>query len=312
MPATLRRNISSCYLRGFPSTIPSLFRRFLVRGTLVSPMTTQPLSLDNGNGLLTIKRLPAVVEVREVPLTSPTAEWSQERAHGLAEFVGNFDNESLDTSRALLTGLGLERPRSGEGRLIKKRPGRPRIRRRSSFSSINGEVVYGQSDSDQRRDQTGASFVTVHKLGRLGRKDDVAASLRPESTNIPTPRPRPLGTFSSQPWLPLSPLTSQSLTTPCGVVPPLTPPEDLDSFDWGTPLHISPEEGIRTVMNADDRSSRQHHEQTRPSSTSRPSEIRMPDRSNMNQDESSRSNWLGRACLHLRKRPPFCLSSETH
>ncbi|EXJ82899.1 hypothetical protein A1O3_06715 [Capronia epimyces CBS 606.96] len=115
---------------------------------------------------------------------------------------------------------------------------------------------------------------------------DHAAARNSVSTNIP------IRAFASHPW-------AQSLAASCGGLPPLTPPEDLDAFDWDTPLYFNPEKGLRKVMNVEDRSSRQDQDQTRPSPTSRPSEIQMPARSNMNQDESTRSNWLGRACQQL-------------
>ncbi|EXJ87725.1 hypothetical protein A1O1_04650 [Capronia coronata CBS 617.96] len=273
-------------------------------------MTSQPLSLDNALHT-TSKRLSAVVQICEVPVTSPTVEWPDATAHGLVEVVGNVGSESLDKSRALWAGLNLDRPRIGEGQLTKKRPSRPRIRRRSSSSSVEGEFVEGQDYcrqrlpsyktlSQSRSVDNAASFPRKDDWRRPGHNGHAATTTRnPPSTGIPIPRASPLGAFAPQPWIQSYPLTAQSLSTSCGVVAPLTPPEDLDAFDWDTPLHLSPEEGVRTVMNVNDRSSRQHHNQARANSTSRPSGIQMPDRSNMNEDEANRSNWLGRACQQL-------------
>lgn len=115
------------------------------------------------------------------------------------------------------------------------------------------------------------------------------------STSLPL-QPRPV----AQSWPLHSRLNLASLNGPCGIVGPLTPPEDLDSFKWESSEEIQSSEGVRTVSDVDQgRPNRQSHSESRPRSTSRPSEIQMPDRSNLAQDAPSRSDWLGRACQHL-------------
>ncbi|OAP59316.1 hypothetical protein AYL99_06614 [Fonsecaea erecta] len=107
------------------------------------------------------------------------------------------------------------------------------------------------------------------------------------------------GSLPTHGWFCPSPFLGQVLSGPCGIVPPLTPPEDLDSFKWETPSQTDSSEGVQTASNVGGGSANQRQNQPRTSSTSRPSEIRMPEPSNMARDESSRTNWLERACQHL-------------
>ncbi|KIX99914.1 uncharacterized protein Z520_04551 [Fonsecaea multimorphosa CBS 102226] len=111
-------------------------------------------------------------------------------------------------------------------------------------------------------------------------------------TNLPGPLPAPGCFYPSQ-------FLGQVLNGTCGIVPPLTPPEDLDSFKWETPSQTDSSGGVQTASNVEGRSANQRQNQPRTSSTSRPSEIRMPEPSNMAGDEPSRLNWLERVCQHL-------------
>ncbi|OQV07934.1 hypothetical protein CLAIMM_12287 [Cladophialophora immunda] len=115
-------------------------------------------------------------------------------------------------------------------------------------------------------------------------------------TAAPIHVPGPLSTHG---WYYPSQFLGQVLNGPCGIVPPLTPPEDLDSFKWETPSQTGSSGGVHTASNVEGGSANQRQTQPRTSSTSRPSEIRMPEPSNMARDEPSRSNWLERACHHL-------------
>ncbi|KAL2431403.1 hypothetical protein ABEF95_007843 [Exophiala dermatitidis] len=271
-------------------------------------MTTQPLPLDDG--LLTIpKRLSTVIQIKEVPLASPTMEWPEETSQSFVEVVGKSGSETWDSQRSW-AGFCLNRPRSGEGWLAKERPSKRFTRRRSSLSSIDGETGDGPDNFYPRRRplltlphygsvDNAVSSDRHQRMPRSEHKDDVSAACIPVSTSISIPGAGPLGAFGSQPWLHSSPLTAQSLAASCGVVPPLTPPEESASFNWEAPSFFDSEEGVRTVMDVAGRSARNNHAPNSSNATSRPSEIQMPARSDLNPDETGRSNWLGRACQHL-------------
>ncbi|KIX03152.1 uncharacterized protein Z518_06703 [Rhinocladiella mackenziei CBS 650.93] len=274
-------------------------------------MTSQPLSQDD-EVLAVPQNLPVALHVQEASLTSPTEGRSREDTRGVIEVVEKIEHGLMDSSRSVFAGLGLKRSRSGDGQGAgAQRLARPIIRRRSSsLGSVEGKTMKREDCLVQRRPplklphfrsfNVPAWFVREQRIRRL------EASNRSPSGNLP-PIPIPpasrlysLGPWASHSWPCPSRLIAQSLNGPCGIVPPLTPPEDLDPFKWDLPLQTEPDQGVHTESDVErDRAQSPPHSQPRPSSTSRPSEIRMPERSDIGQDEPSHSNWLGRACLHL-------------
>lgn len=277
-------------------------------------MTSQPLLLQNG--LLAVpKERPVVVQINEVPLASPRDEWSKEATHGVLEMVGKIDPGWLDSSESMLERLNLKRPPSGGGgggAHDLKRALRPSLRRRSSsVGSIDGNILkHGDLIRETRPSRDNPLFqrghsapcARHHRTFRDEKTQPMRASARRETSAVAVAPSIPLGPLKLPSWPFPSQGLAQALNRSCGVVPPLTPPEDLDTFKWDTPLQIEPSQGVRTAPNNEQSGARgQTHSQPRPSSTSRPSEIQMPEPANMAQDESSRSNWLGRACQHLGK-----------
>ncbi|ETI25594.1 hypothetical protein G647_02368 [Cladophialophora carrionii CBS 160.54] len=271
-------------------------------------MTTQPLSLDDGLPAIS-KRLP-VVQVQELPLCTPIREQGDEITYGVVEVVGKSVDGLDESSKIMLMGMGLKRPYSG-GEHDGHRISRPEIRRRSSSIGSPEGVKMDHQDHDSQEQL----FVRLHKTRSVDtaksfevkiEKDKQRASRRDLVRNGPLPSeqaalPSLLGPLPPRGWYHPSQFLGQALNGPCGIVAPLTPPDDLDSFKWESPFHTQFAEAIRTVPNVEQsrRQGQGQHNQTRTSSTSRPSEIQMPEPSDMAGGDSSRPNWLGRACQKL-------------
>ena len=249
-------------------------------------------------------------------MCSPTKEECERVSHGVIEIVGKSEYALVNGSEVWSEGLNLKRPYSGCGH-DRKGPLRPVVRRRSSsLGSLEGGNIE-QDFLGQREHSTGIyktrsvdagdSFMANARRSRhegnlrdalknrLGSRDHTAA---PASLLGPLPAPG---------WYPQSQVLPQALNGPGGILPLLTPPEDLDSFKWNSPAQTESIDGVRTASDVNQtRSQDQTQSHLRTSSSSRPSGIQMPERSNMAGDESGRSNWLGRASQHLGKR------NETH
>lgn len=276
-------------------------------------MNSQPPLLDNALPTLA-KRLP-VIQVQELPLSSPTGENNQEITFGLVEVVGKAPDVLIDSSKFLLEGLKLKRPYSGggdddDGVHGRNTTSRPQVRRRSSsFGSIDANIVEYESRIARKErfvglhktrsvDSAGVVVAKSQKHGGRNVSDDVLGDQRPTLQHSAAPI-NLLGPLPERGWFHASQLPGYALNGLSGIVAPPTPPEDLDSFKWGSPSHANPGPGVRTASTLQQSSSHSRPQEQRPSSASRPSEIRMPEPSNMAQDESSRSNWLGRASQHL-------------
>ncbi|EXJ67877.1 uncharacterized protein A1O5_09224 [Cladophialophora psammophila CBS 110553] len=190
----------------------------------------------------------------------------------------------------MLDGLGLKRPYSDSGQ-EQKQTSRPKPRRRSSsLGSLEGinmglEDCFGRREQPARiyktrsSDAAGPFIARVEKQRHEGIHQDMVRN-RPafsDMTAAPAKLPGPLPTHG---WFHPSQFLGQVLNGPCGIVPPLTPPEDIDSFKWETPAQTDASGGVQTASNVDQ-------------------EIRLPEPSNMARDESSRSNWLERVSQHL-------------
>ncbi|KIW84126.1 hypothetical protein Z517_03373 [Fonsecaea pedrosoi CBS 271.37] len=271
-------------------------------------MTSQPLSLDNGVATV-FKPQPVVVRIQELSLCLSSGDRCDESTQGVVKVFGKSRDGLRNGSRSMLDGQGLKRPDDdiGQGQQRTTRP-KPR-RRSSSLGSLEGFSV-GHDDYFSRRIQSASIYKT--------RSSDAAGPLMARSekekhseschdvirdpsrlldiTAAPIKISEPLPTPG---WFYPSQVLGQAFNGPCGIVPPLTPPEDLDSFKWETPSQTDSSGGARTVSSYESDSGSQRQSQPRTSSTSRPSEIRMPEPSNMSRDESSRLNWLERACQHL-------------
>jgi hypothetical protein len=272
-------------------------------GTLISQMTTEPLLLDDGLPTIS-KRLP-VVQIQELPFCTPTVEKSDEITYGVVEAVGKSADRLDGSSNVMLMGVGLKRPYSG-GEHDGQRNSRPEIRRRSSsLGSPEGVNMDHRDDAGQRE-----LFVRLHKTRSVDtsnsfevkvekhKQRDSRRDLVREHSAAP---PSLLGLLPPRGWYNHSEILGHALNGPCGIVAPLTPPDDLDSFKWESPSQTQSAGDVRTASNVE-RSRPQgqsRHNQTRPSPPSRPSEIRLPEPSDMAGGDSSRPNWLGRACQKL-------------
>jgi hypothetical protein len=274
-------------------------------------MTTKPLSLNDGLPVIP-KRIPTV-RIRELPLCSPTREESEAFAHGVVEIIGQSPETFLNNLN-VLEGMSLKRPRSGGHN--RRKGTRPDIRRRSSsLGSIDGLKVADNNLSNRqdvsvephkhRNADNGDIFpVNAGKEKRSNTdRDTTSDSLRP-----PEPSAAPvnlLGPLPPRGWFSPSQFLGQVSSTSSGVVGPLTPPEDLDSFKWESPSDSQSTEGIYMASTAEQfQTQGQTLNLHRTSSASRPSEIQLPEPSDIGSGDSSTPNWLGRACQQLGKSKP--------
>jgi hypothetical protein len=274
-------------------------------------MTSQGVPLEHG--LLSIPiRKSVVIQVQELPLTSPTQETASTSCHGLVEILGKMEEGSVDTSRVWIEGLKLERPQTSDGQRS-LRGSQSRRRRRSSVGSmdcragdphslgLHGRPIlrlpsFEDSISPAFLVEQSDSHQTSTNVARSGEADVVDQSRSSSGAH-----PESFGLFPTQSWPLTSHMEASSFHYPCGIQPLLTPPEDIDSFKWDTAEQTESSGKVRTVPENEPRRARgsQTQEQPRSSPTARPSEIQMPAPSNMSSDESNMSNWLGRACQHL-------------
>lgn len=94
-----------------------------------------------------------------------------------------------------------------------------------------------------------------------------------------------------------------------GQPPLLTPPEDIDSFEWG--MFSKTESRFREVPADSHTHDSRTQSQSRPSPSSRPSEIQMPLPTSLPTDDGGLRNWLGRASHHLGKLDPTVVVAST-
>lgn len=266
-------------------------------------MTTEPLSLDNGFHTGP-KARPVVIQVHELPITSPTGDKSEEVAQEYVNVVGKVGDVSLEKADAIIRNLSLSELQTGHS-YSSKRSLEQICGRRSSLGSVDGEEwEFGAPGSPVQRLPTHFADLGAAQLSGQdnGRRHSTTATYFPSSAFLGA-RPNSLSLepeILAQSWLQPNRIDLASLKGPSGVVPPLTPPDELGPFKWDTVVQTDPDCGVRTVSNVGQNQPRgQSHQRSRNSSTSRPSEIQMPARSSMGQDESSRPNWLGRVCQLL-------------
>ncbi|KIV78687.1 hypothetical protein PV11_06311 [Exophiala sideris] len=275
-------------------------------------MTTEPLSLDNGFHTEPKER-PVVIQVHEVPITSPLGEKSEEQAQEFVNVGSKAGDASLEMAGAIIETFRLKGSQSGNP-FSSKRPLQSMRRRGSSLGSVDGQdwEFEARGLNVQRKlihfPSLGAAQLSGEENGR--RHSTTAthyfSSAAPRDFSSSEPlgaRPNSLSLEPpsvAQSWPYPYHINLSSVNGLCGIVPPLTPPEELGPFKWEPAILADTDSGVRTVSNAGRNQQRgQGHQQSRNSSSSRPSEIQMPERSSMGQDESSRSNWLGRACQCL-------------
>lgn len=272
-------------------------------------MTSQPLSLDNGLPSLP-KQRPVVVQVQELPLCSPTKGGCEDVSHGLVEVVGKYDDGFVESASPMSVGSSLKRPYSGGGHDRKSSSG-PILRRRASSVGSLEEGPLEQEDLVRQRERLTALFKTrsvdngTPPVTRLrgnrhhGHDRDIQRTCL-GSTDNSAGLGNLLGPLPMPDWFPPSQDNVPRRSGSSGVVPLLTPPEDVDSFKWESPTETEAMEGVRSVSNVQQsRSQGRAPTQHRTSSTARPSEIQLPESSNMTGDDPNRSNWLRRACQHL-------------
>lgn len=274
-------------------------------------MTSQGVPLENGQLSIPIRKS-VVIQIQEVPLTSPAQETASTSCHGFVEILGKMEERSIDTSRVWFEGLKLERPQTSDGQRSLRRA-QSRRRRRSSVGSMDCRPGDPHSQGLHRRPilrlpsfedssipaclvEESESYQRSTNVARPGEVDVVDQSCDSSGAHQVS-----FGLFPTQSWPLTSHMDASSFHYPCGIQPLLTPPEDIDSFKWDTGVQPVSSGEVRTVPIHEPGRARggQTQEQPRSSPTTRPSEIRMPAPSNMSSDESNMSNWLGRACQHL-------------
>lgn len=280
-------------------------------------MNPQPLLLDDG--LCEIPKGQLVVQIDELsPISPPEEEGRNVAMVGRAGVVEVVEQDLLKHSEDVCSSPGPRPVHKSRGDSSRQRLA-PSRRRRSSVDSVE-ELV--QRNNVLRLNMRLPHFprknvdmnMGLHRHGADSGTNDVharrhsttATHLSSADLNLSRSNSLPVPPLSvAQSWPQYDPSAFPSLTNPCGIVPLLTPPEDLDAFKWDSPVQTPSSEGIRTVSDVDpDRSHRQDPNdasEPRPRSTSRPSGIQMPERANLSQDDSSRSHWLGRACQQLGK-----------
>jgi hypothetical protein len=273
-------------------------------------MTTQSLSLDDG--VPDIKNRVPIVQIQELPLCSPSTEKGQNLPHGVVEIVGKTSDciATVDSTKILLDGLALKRPQSG-GQTHQQQQ-RPGAKRRSSSM---GSFDTGEMDEDcgfihqqflmalhktRSVDNSGSHSARAQKARRDEEHSNLSAR-RHESPEGPAAASLSLhGHLPPRDWLSRSQTLESVLSRPSGVIGPLTPPEDIDAFKWESPLRTEAADGVRQVPTAPESQSQSSgYGLQRTSSSSRPSEIQMPEPSGLTGGDSNRPNWLGRACQKL-------------
>lgn len=274
-------------------------------------MTSQGLPLDHGILPIT-KRNSVVVQVTELPLSSPTQELASASCHGLVEILGKMEGGQLDASRAWIEGLNLKRPQTSDGHRSLKNS-QSRGRRRSSVGSMDSTMGDSSGRGHVQRpimhlpafeEYSRAKFLPEqsHLQQRLRGGAGLHQSSIEDRARSPTDaHPQATGLSHTQSWPLTSHMDASYFHYPSGVQPLLTPPEDLDSFKWDTAVQAPSGGGPSTVPANESGRGRPTHtqEQPRSSPNTRPSEIQLPAHSNMSSDESNMPLWLGRACQKL-------------
>ncbi|KIW10648.1 hypothetical protein PV08_11612 [Exophiala spinifera] len=276
-------------------------------------MNPQPCLLDDG--LCKLPKAQSVGQVDELSLLAPSEDGCHVAMLGRAGVVEVVEQRLLNGSEDVYP--------SPASRPVQKSPVygswrrlNPSRRRRSSLDSA--EEMVQKNDVLRLNLRLPHSprknlIANMHRNRVESSTNDAPARRRSTTATVPSSVDFNLSRSNSLPVQPLSGTQSwpqhdhsvftSSLIHPCGIVPLLTPPEDLDAFKWDSPVQAPASEGIRAVSDYDpDRSHRPGPNETsepRPRSTSRPSGIQMPERTDLSQDDSSRSDWLGRVCQQL-------------
>jgi hypothetical protein len=272
-------------------------------------MTYQALPLENGLPIIS-KHFP-VVQVQELPVHTRTRgeEKYGELTHGVAEVVGRLNVRDLKPDWTAVEGLSLKRPSSGIGH-VQRRPTRPRVPRRSSSADtlINQQRDIQSTQADcgmSKLMQKTMSVENTRAMGSapesclMGRRRVFRSQTTHDNDKISTastlgPLPRPS-------WdILITARPPQSSAT--GVVAPPTPPEEDDGFKWRPLYSDEPTEGIRQASVSDQGPSHgRTYTSSHSSSSSRPSEIQLPNMTSLGEQDPHGRTWLNRACEHLGK-----------
>lgn len=121
------------------------------------------------------------------------------------------------------------------------------------------------------------------------------------ATQTSRPKPHP-----SHSWPPSSPTSDLHFSNPFGGIPPLTPPEEVNSFKWATQEPSVTPLRQHSLSSDQDSSRPEITVQQGSSSTVRPSTISLPGYANMPEQSSSPSTWLERAVNTIGKPRTFC------
>jgi len=268
-------------------------------------MTTHGPATDNV--LLSASRTSSLaIEVDEFPLARPSAECRRDALRGVMELIKNHEI-GPDRLRWEVKSMEVEakRPRNGDARAGQKAASFAPRQRRSSYGSLPRHATVPQSSFGERRSRMQRPSLRSFRFECLVAEDPVSAETgtrclqcgRLSPTSATLTQNRPLPPLQHGPRH-LSPRPHPAHTS-CGVALPLTPPEDIDSFSWN--VLPAPDEAVYTVPSSGEENTRARppRNQSRGGSSSRPSEIQMPDLSRMASESPSRSTWLGRVCQHL-------------
>jgi hypothetical protein len=278
-------------------------------------MTFHSLQLENGLPIIS-KNCP-VVQIQELPVhaRSPAEERNVELTHGIAEVVGKFDAQARKETGALTKGLSLKRPSSGIGHVETRptRPTRPCAPRRSSSADTlvkthmdtlcTSQDDLGLSEGLQRTKtvEYTRTIGSAPNSRLIGRRRAFRSQTTHDNDDFSVART--LGPLPRPGWsLPISERQPHNLAS--GVVAPPTPPEEDFDFKWHVPNSNSVANGNRQASASDQAlPGGRAHESSLSSSSSRPSEILLPNMSDLGGDDSTARTWLTRACRHLGEFP---------
>ena len=146
---------------------------------------------------------------------------------------------------------------------------------------------------------------TCCALGQETHSHHAVSSLT-QTRCYPHPRLR-----SAHSWPPSSPVSDLPFKNPFGGLAPLTPPQELDSFEWSTlePAPVSPRQ--QSLSSEQDNSRPEITAQQQSSTTGRPSTISLPGFVNMPDQNTSPSTWLERTVNTIGEQIP-CFSSRSN
>lgn len=270
-------------------------------------MSSQAFSLEIDS--LVPKQRPVVVQVQELPISSPVDEFpsktlSAEPAHLVDQLRDGIFDGPRDWNQATIMNSSAPRHETA-----------PTHKSSSYHENMDGKDTAEYQDTFKRRPAMklppfrNADWASSPRRcldGRLTGHAELPWTEALDSLASPSTshqRNSDLSRCSQTLSWPLASRETSELAPYHGGLPPLlTPPEDIDSFEWGT--FSKTESRFREVPADSHTHDSRTQSQSRPSPSSRPSEIQMPLPTSLPSDDNGLRNWLGRASHLLGKLDP--------